>query len=403
MKHGKELRTRDLSRSKRFNYLPDSDRYIASLEQPKYKFNVIGTGIIGQEHINVTHLEGRATIHGVYDPNPRSIQVAQDMHAQWSDTELHIYDSLEAACNDPDVDALIICTPNYTHLDVVKVAAQSGKHILLEKPIATTVGDAYEITRIAMEYDAVFQLGLQYRYKSIYVEAINEAFKRQTIGDVKLISMQEHRMPFLDKVNQWNKFAKYSGDTLVEKCCHYFDLINLFAGARPTRVFASGNTAVNFKEFEYNGEKSDILDNALVVVDYANGTRANFNLCMFAPMYYEELIVCGDSGRLHAWEKSDFLINGELQSHVEIMASEDNPSRRIETGYPAWIERSGHNGATFYEHIYFIDNIEGKPTTTASALDGLWSVIVASAAQESIRTGQAVDIDTYLNQHNIDL
>ncbi|MEO1291118.1 MAG: Gfo/Idh/MocA family oxidoreductase, partial [Chloroflexota bacterium] len=253
MNKGKEMRNKELEHSPRFDYLPDTDRYLTARTETKYKFNIIGTGIIGQEHINITYLEGRAKIHGVYDTNPRSIAVAQGLQAKWGAPELVIYDSLEAACNDPEADAILICTPNYTHLDVVRVAAKSGKHIFCEKPIATTIADALAITEIAESYDAVFQIGLQYRYKSIAVEAIHEALERKTIGDIKLISMQEHRIPFLDKVSQWNKFAKFSGDTLVEKCCHYFDLINLFAGARPTQIYASGNMAVNFTEFEYEG------------------------------------------------------------------------------------------------------------------------------------------------------
>ena len=207
----------------------------------------------------------------------------------------------------------------------------------------------------------------------------------------------------MDKVNQWNKFAKYSGDTLVEKCCHYFDLINLFAGAKAKQVYASGSMGVNFTAFEYNGEKSDILDNAFVIIDYENGVRANFSLCMFAPMFYEELVVCGDAGRLRAWEQKDFLPNGDLSSNLEIICGEDKLSRRIEPAYPRWIEDSGHNGATFYEHVYFVDSIEGKPTTMASAREGLWSVIVASAAQESIKQGRAINIQDYLAENNINL
>ncbi len=403
MEQGKEFRTKELTHSSRFNYLPDEDRYIVAKSQSKYKFNIIGAGIIGQEHMNITYLEGRANIHGIYDPNPRSVAVAQGIQAKWNQPELVIYESLEAACNDPEVDALLICTPNYTHLEVVKVAAQSGKHILCEKPIATTVADAFEITRIAETYEAVFQIGLQYRYKSISVEAIHEALERKTLGDIKMISMQEHRIPFLDKVNQWNKFSKYSGDTLVEKCCHYFDLINLFAGAKPVRVYGSGSQAVNFTDFEYNGEKSDILDNAFVVVDYENGVRANFSLCMFAPLFYEELVICGDEGRLRAWEQTDFLPGGDLESNLEIMCGENKPSRRMQPAYPTWIEESGHNGATFFEHVYFVDNIEGKPTNTASAREGLWSVIVAAAAQESIKCGSVIEIDAYLASLNIEL
>ena len=364
----KEQRTKAFTLNPDFDYLPDADRYLLSRGTPRYRFNVIGTGVNGQEHIRVTHLEGRATIHGVYDPNPRSVAGAQATHAKYAPDAppLVEYDSLETACSDPAADGLIISTPNYTHRDVVTAAARSGKPILLEKPIATTIRDAHAITQMAEAYPAVFQIGLQYRYKAMYSEAIYEALTRRTLGEIKLIGMQEHRIPFLDKVNQWNKFARFSGDTLVEKCCHYFDLLNLFAQSRPATVYASGSMAVNFKDFEYSGAKSDILDNALVIVTYANGVRASFNLCMFAPLLYEELVICGDEGRLKAWEQQDFLAGGEGEAHLEILGGEGKPSRKMEPRYPALIERSGHNGATYYEHVQFIDRLDGKATNVAT-------------------------------------
>ena len=402
MKRKKELRSRFYALSPRFNYLPAGDRYLFAVDEPKYRFNVIGAGINGQEHISITLLEGRATIHGIYDPSPLSIDSARKVYADYSPHgKLVVYDSLEQACRDPDVDALIICTPNYTHLDVVREAVKSGKPILLEKPMATTLQDAYEITRLANNHEAVFQIGLQYRYKSIYTEAIYESLVRQSIGDIKTISLLEHRFPFLDKVKQWNKFSKYSGGTLVEKCCHYFDLFNLFAQAKPETVYAAGSMAVNFLEFEYDNAKSDILDNALVIVTYENGVRANFNLCMFAPMYYEELILCGDEGRLKAFEHEDFLSEQRSKSHLEIMCGDDRPSRISTPAYPAYIEESGHNGSTYFEHVKFIDNIEGKGTNTATPEDGFWSVVVGIAAEESIKTGDLVHIDQLLNKHGL--
>ena len=401
MGKSKEFQIKAMARSPRFAYLPEHDRHVMATPTPTYRINVIGCGMIGQEHIHITHLEGRATIHGVYDPSPLSVAGAKTAHSEWSNEPLVVYETLEEACNDPDVDALIISTPNYTHLDVLKVAVQSGKHILLEKPISTTVKDAVTITEIAENYESVLQVGLQYRYKPFVVEALHEVMERGTIGEMKLISMQEHRFPFLDKVKQWNKFAQYSGDTLIEKCCHYFDLLNLFARSRPCRVYATGNQAVNFKNFEYNGEKADVLDNAFVIIDYENGVRANFSLCMFAPMLYEELIICGDEGRIRACEQVDFAGETEHRTELEIMLGERRPSRRTEPTYPSWIQNSGHSGATYYEHVYFIDNMNGEPTNTASAREGLWSIIVAAAAQASIKRGQAVIIDEFLAEEGI--
>jgi predicted dehydrogenase len=391
-----------IGRNPRFRYIPQEDRYLFTSEPPKYTFNVIGTGSNGCEHIRVTLMEGRGSIHGVFDPNPGSIGLARDTFEKFSPgQELVVYDSLEAACNDPDVDGLIISTPNYTHLEVLKVAAKSGKHIFLEKPMATTVPDAYEILKISQDYPAVLQIGLQYRYKAMYVEAIHEAQERKSLGDLKMISILEHRFPFLDKVNQWNKFSKYSGGTLVEKCCHYFDLLNLFAQSKPSKVYGTGSMAVAFTEFEYEGEKSDILDNAFVTVEYANGVQASFNLCMFAPVYYEEIILVGDQGRLKAYDESPLYPSEQPKNYLEVSLGVEKPSRFCTPVYPSLILESGHSGATFFEHINLIDNIEGKPTNAATVSEGFWSVVVGAAAEESVKTGQPVMIDEFLKTNGI--
>lgn len=400
---GKEFRSKGLALQPRFDYLKKNDQFLFAQETPKYKFNVIGCGLNGNEHIYVTLMEGRATIHGTYDINPGSIEQAQKTYAQFNrDRSLVVYDTVEAACNDPEVDALIITTPNHTHLDILRVAVKSGKHIFMEKPMATTIEDAYEILKIAQGYSAILQIGLQYRFKPMYIEAYHEAFERKSIGDIKMINIVEHRFPFLDKVDQWNKFLELSGGTLVEKCCHYFDLLNMYASSKPVSVFASGGRAVNFKDFEHNGKKSDILDNAVVSVIYENDVRGNFNLCMFAPMFYEEMSLCGDEGYLKTYEREDLLPIPRPLTHLEVLRGEKEPSRFTTPCYPPYIEESGHSGATYYEHIKFIDSIEGKESNAATVEEGFWSVVVGVAAEESVRTGQTVMIAELLERSGVD-
>jgi predicted dehydrogenase len=404
MSKGKEFWSRDFA--KRFGHaqiVEEKDKYLFAKEAPRYRFNVIGAGTMGQEHIRVTNLEGRATIHGVFDPEPLSVANAKASHALQSKEPLEVYETLEEACTDPAVDGLIICTPNFTHIDVVRAVASSGKHILVEKPVATTIADAYEIAQIASAHEGIFQVGLQYRYKAIYAEAIHEALTRQTLGEIKTVSMVEHRMPFLDKVGQWNKFARMSGGTLVEKCCHYFDLINLFAQSRPKRVFASGSMAVNFREFESEQGKADILDNAMVVIEYENGVRGSFSLAMFLPMFYEEAVICGDIGRLRAFENCDFLPGTSLKSGIEIYGGETYPSRMTTPSYPLVIEESGHNGATFFEHVHFVDDIDrGRSGDGPSAMDAFWSVVVGAAAEKSAASGEVVEIEGLLKESGVD-
>lgn len=68
-------------------------------------------------------------------------------------------------------------------------------------------------------------------------------------------------------MNNWNRFNVNSGGTLVEKCCHFFDLMRLFAGANPIRVMASGAIDVNHKDEIYDGK---VLDATLVFKDLSS-------------------------------------------------------------------------------------------------------------------------------------
>ena len=78
---GKEIRVPTYASNPRFGYLPDKDHYLFAREKPRHAFNVIGIGVNGQEQMLVTLLEGRATINGVYDPNPRSVERARALAA----------------------------------------------------------------------------------------------------------------------------------------------------------------------------------------------------------------------------------------------------------------------------------------------------------------------------------
>lgn len=397
----KPTRLRYFEQAPNQRHIRCEDRYLYAQSAPRHRAAIIGTGTIGQEHMRVASMLGRIGIHGIYDTAAHSMDVAAQEFAKYSDAPLKRYPTLEAACNDADVDVIFICTPNFSHFDVFETAIQSGKPIFLEKPMATQLEHAKQIVEAERNSPSFVQVGLQYRYKAPYVEARHEALDRGTIGAIRTISISEYRPPFLDKVNQWNKFAKYSGGTLVEKCCHYFDLINLFAGSHPTRVFATGSQAVNFTDFEKDGSRSDIDDNAMVIIDYSNGIHASFTLNMFCPMFHEELVLCGDQGRLVATEYFDFQRDDVASSNVSIELGEGGPSRDIDVAYSKPVEQSGHHGATFFEHVALADQLDGLPVDCASPLQGLWSIVIAAAAQESVTTGQPVAIDPFIQAHGL--
>ena len=114
------------------------------------------------------------------------------------------------------------------------------------------------------------------------------------------------------KVGDWNRFSENTGGTLVEKRCHFFDLMRLVAGADPTRVFASGRQDVNHLDEMYDGRVPDILDNAFVIVDFANGVRGALDLSMFAEggRFEQEITVVGDRGKLETSFPGDLVFVG---------------------------------------------------------------------------------------------
>ncbi len=390
-----EISTRRVFTRGAFDYLPDGDRYLSRAPEPQFGFAVIGCGNMGQEHIRNTILEGRARVTGVYDPAPKSVQFAQRSAAKMG-VELPVYEDVGEILQDTAVDAVFICSPNFTHLPVLRELAGCGKAIFIEKPIATTVADAVEVCSLLDAHNALTRIGLQYRYKAVYQEAIAEVLQQQSIGRVHSVSMVEHRFPFLDKVDQWNKFNKFTGGTLIEKCCHYFDLLNLFAGSRPRRVFANGAQAVNFKSFEYRGEGADGLDQASVLIEYENGVQGNFNLCMFVPGSVEELTVCGDRGRLFASESAR--LGEETRNQVDVWLGDHGTSRSVQPHYAPHIHRAGHHGSTFYEHVAFVDDLLSGSNSGPSGEDALWSVVTGAAAQASIEQGQPVEVKQFMDK-----
>ena len=396
-----KMRLRGFENASGQRHVSEDDRYLYRREEPRFRLVIIGTGTMGQEHMRVAALLGRARIHGIYDTQSLSMDTAEANFLSLQSQPLVRYNDLSSACNDPAADALLICTPNHTHFDVLRTAMQSNKPIFLEKPMATELQDAAEIVRANEAYESFIQIGLQYRYKPQYLEAFREALDNRALGQIKTVSVSEYRPPFLDKVDQWNKFARLSGGTLVEKCCHYFDLINLLAEARPQRVYASGGQAVNFVDFERNGVKSDIDDHAFVAIDYANGVRASFTLNMFCPDFAEELIVVGDAGRLKAEEYHDIHRSGSGNASLTIKLGENGLSKTSDLTYPRAIEQSGHHGSTYFEHIAFMDRLEGKEVDSATPRQGMWAMVVASAAQQSLALGKPIDVDRFILDHDL--
>ena len=347
------------------------------------RYGVIGTGMMGCEHIRNIAAIDDAVVAAVADPHEESLGWARVAckEAGGKDASPESFTDYREMLEKAEVDAVVVASPNHTHGEVMDAVFATDKHVLLEKPMCTTIEDCQRVVEGAARHPGVVQVGLEYRYMPPIAQFLHEL---PAVGDVKMLFIREHRFPFLPKVGDWNRFTRNTGGTLVEKCCHFFDLMNLVMPARPLRVLASGAQDVNHLDERYDGEVPDILDNAYVIVEYEHGARACLDLCMFAESSRneQEIMATGTGGKLDVVLPSGQMFRGgrEYRKFEEIVAARD-----------ARVAHEGlHHGASYIEHLLFLEAIRHGGTPEVTVQDGLLSVAVGVAAHRSIDEGRPV-------------
>ncbi len=368
------------------------------------RYGVIGTGMMGGEHIlDLNHVEG-AQVVALADPVDTSLEwglrcVADQPDGEEARAQVTAYSDHRDLLADPDVDVVVIVTPNFTHATVLADALATDKHVLIEKPLCTTVDDCQRMVDAAADRDAITWMGLQYRYMPSPAVVL-EQLETGVCGTTRMVSIREHRFPFLKKVGDWNRFNRFTGGTLVEKCCHFFDLMHLIAGAHPVRVMASGGQDVNHLDetYELDGREMhpDVLDNAFVIVEFANGVRGALDLCMFAEgsRYEQEIVVTGDRAKLETTVPGDTVWLGErvgagapgIEGSVREVPAPMDPR----VPYPDF-----HQGASYMEHLHLIEAIRAGRPEAVTLTEGMWAVATGAAAHRSIEERRPVDLSEF--------
>ena len=108
------------------------------------RYAIVGTGMMGREHLaNIAHIP-ESRVVSLVDPNSGSLELAAQVHGG----ESQPFSNLRDALSGPEFDVVVIASPNNTHADVIHEALEHGKHVLVEKPLATTVQDCRKIERL---------------------------------------------------------------------------------------------------------------------------------------------------------------------------------------------------------------------------------------------------------------
>lgn len=376
---------------------------MSDIPRTTVRYGFIGCGMMGQEHLRNLDLIPGALTAAIYEPDDAMAAVALGL----APGAVRV-PTLDALLAHPGLDALVITSPNHCHADQLQqIARQRPLPVLCEKPVCVNLDQMAALRTLAAMHPAPraapIWVAMEYRYMPPIAALVAATHAETDTGGSTLLSIREHRYPFLAKVGDWNRFCANTGGTLVEKCCHFFDLMRLLMRADPIRLYASGAMNHNHVDERYGGRQPDIIDNALVVLDFPGRRRALLELCMFAEgaRYQEEISVVGPRGKLECkvpgpgrfWPTATLGPAPVAQLIVSPRAPQG--PREVAIPVPAdLLEAGDHNGSTYFQHRRFFDVVRGVAGQAVEVTldDGLKAVLIGLAAEESARSGVAIDL-----------
>ncbi|MDP6098291.1 MAG: Gfo/Idh/MocA family oxidoreductase [Gammaproteobacteria bacterium] len=356
-------------------------------------------------------------VAGIYDIIPAA---AEYLIKHYSLADATVYGSLVQAMDDPHVHVVFIGTPDCEHVAPTITGLRAGKHVYCEKPIATTVQDCDRIIEEARNTKSLFYLGMNLRHSPVY-ETLHKALSDGRFG--KLLTLEANELYYSGKTyfRRWNRLRKYSGGLWITKACHDFDLLNWFAGGKPTRVFATSSLS-HYKPMpeageycrvcsikdqcpdrysdnnpiwdklaqlteEATGQRKDIclfnsdkdtFDNGIAVVDYDNDVRACYVLSVVSSRSTRQMSLVGTEGSAQG-DMEDCMVTF-WKRHSEQRESSDLHEQM----------NSGHGGADERILADFFHCCQTGEKPRSSWADGRESLIVGLAARESCDTGKPV-------------
>jgi UDP-N-acetyl-2-amino-2-deoxyglucuronate dehydrogenase len=186
-------------------------------------FGIVGMGSIGSMHARALRELAEEVALVAYSGRPRT----PDALAGWEPVRV----APEEVIAHPGVDVVAICTPSGTHARLTMAALEAGRHVVVEKPFATTVEDAAAVVRLARERGLSVSTISQRRFESEYAR-LKEALDTGALGDVRLATTHVHWFRDADyyRAADWRASMAQGGGSLMNQGVHNVDLLRWLCG-----------------------------------------------------------------------------------------------------------------------------------------------------------------------------
>lgn len=323
---------------------------------------VIGAGRIGRLHIDNLKNIPQIRVKSVSD-------VVIDHLESWAkekQIEVLTTDHQELL-NDPEIQAVFICTPTTTHAALIKAAAAAGKHIFCEKPVSFSVEETEEALAAVEKAGVKLQIGFNRRFDPNF-RKIRTLVKNGEIGNPHIlrITSRDPEPPGID-------YVKTSGGLFMDMTIHDFDMARYIMGSEVVEVSATGAVLVDTKI----GEVGDI-DTAIITLKFANGALGVIENSRRAAYGYDQrLEIFGNKGAAQA--------DNNRATNVEVSTAE-----AVMKDKPLFFFLERYTQAYIDEVVEFASACLENTEVSCTGFDGLQAQKIAKAAKESLEKSAPV-------------
>lgn len=333
---------------------------------------VIGTGVWGETHLETYSYDPQVELVCICDKNE---QLLADRAARYGVAETTT-DYRELLARD-DIDAVSVVTPDFLHREIVVAAAQAGKHVLVEKPMATTVEDCEEMIAAAKQSGVTLMVDFHNRWNPVMTE-IKSRLDAGSLGDPLMLTLRLNDTRYVP-----TQMLSWGGQSTVAwfLASHAADLARWLFQSEVKRVYSVSRSVL------LKAEGYDTPDFFHSILEYENGAVCHLENCWI--MSDAMAAVCDFRGELIA-SKGSCILNVMANRALEVYEDEAGASMPSQTAH---LRIHGQLRGFAVDSIrHFVHAVREGREPLVSPVDGLRNTETVVAIHESARTRQPVEL-----------
>lgn len=336
----------------------------------RIRFGLVGCGRIAQKHFEALEKHNEnAELIAVCDIDPGALSKAEDR------TNSRTYQRYEDLLANDEIDVVILCTPSGIHPNQTIMAANVGKHVVTEKPMATRWEDGKAMVSACDQAGVRLFVVKQNRHNAT-LQALKNAIDNNRFGRIYMVNLNvfwTRPQEYYDSA-AWRGTWEFDGGALMNQASHYVDLIDWLIGPVESIHAYTGTLARDIQ----------VEDTAVMNIRWRNGALGSMNVTMLTyPRNYEgSITILGENGTVRV---GGLAVN-EIQ-HWEFADSDPDDEHINEASYQTTsIYGFGH--PLYYQNV--IETFRGEAEPETDGREGLNSLEVLIATYLSARDGRQV-------------